>query len=456
MRDIGVPVLVGAVLQGPGPDHVSNTGIVWDPATGAGQRYVKRHPVPFGEYIPFREQLTGLIARLDQIPRDFYAGDRPGQPRPSARPRSATSSASRSPTTGWSATSSAAAPRSWSCRPTTRPTTAPASRTSRWRCPGCARSRPAGTCWSPRPAASARSSAPDGSVAARAPEKVARTLVAEVPLRDGQTLATRLGAWPEWLLAGRCAGGRRRSAWCAGARGRAATAPEATGDRGEAPGGLPARWPRGAGVLVVVPTYDEAAQRRGRRRPGCARPSRWRTCWSSTTTARTAPVRSPTRWPPPTRRCTCCTGPAKEGLGPAYLAGFGWGLERGYDVLVEMDADGSHQPEQLPALLAALPDADLVLGSRWVPGGSVVNWPLRRRLLSQGGNAYVRRALGIGRPGRDRRLPGLPAYHAGEARPRRRGQPGLLLPGRPRLARPCSRASGSSRCRSSSSSGSAE
>src|ERR1700710_988084 len=54
VRDVGVPLLVGAVLQGPGPDHVSNTGIVWDPVTGAGARYVKRHPVPFGEYIPFR------------------------------------------------------------------------------------------------------------------------------------------------------------------------------------------------------------------------------------------------------------------------------------------------------------------------------------------------------------------------------------------------------------------
>ena len=61
-----------------------------------------------------------------------------------------------------------------------------------------------------------------------------------------------------------------------------------------------------------------------------------------------------------------------------------------------MDADGSHQPEQLPRLLAALPDADLVLGSRWVPGGSVVNWPARRRALSQGGNVYVRKALGLG------------------------------------------------------------
>jgi dolichol-phosphate mannosyltransferase len=86
----------------------------------------------------------------------------------------------------------------------------------------------------------------------------------------------------------------------------------------------------------------------------------------------------------------------KQGLGSAYLAGFGWGLERGYDVLVEMDADGSHQPEQLPDLLAALEDADLVLGSRWVPGGSVVNWPRSRELLSRGGNTYVRVALGLG------------------------------------------------------------
>ena len=75
---VGVPVLVGAVLDGPGPDYVSNTGIVWSPETGPGERYVKRHPVPFGEYIPFRDQLSGLIARLDQIPRDFAAGSRPG------------------------------------------------------------------------------------------------------------------------------------------------------------------------------------------------------------------------------------------------------------------------------------------------------------------------------------------------------------------------------------------
>jgi dolichol-phosphate mannosyltransferase len=86
---------------------------------------------------------------------------------------------------------------------------------------------------------------------------------------------------------------------------------------------------------------------------------------------------------------------AKEGLGAAYLHGFRVALANGYDVIGEMDADGSHQPEQLPRLLDALVDADLVLGSRWVPGGSVVNWPWTRVALSRGGNLYTRMLLGI-------------------------------------------------------------
>lgn len=86
---------------------------------------------------------------------------------------------------------------------------------------------------------------------------------------------------------------------------------------------------------------------------------------------------------------------AKGGLGAAYLAGFAWALAEGYDVIGEMDADGSHQPEQLNRLLTGLMDADLVIGSRWVPGGSVVNWPWEREVLSRGGNLYVRVLLGI-------------------------------------------------------------
>ena len=87
--------------------------------------------------------------------------------------------------------------------------------------------------------------------------------------------------------------------------------------------------------------------------------------------------------------------PGKQGLGAAYLAGYGWGTVRGYDVFVQMDADGSHAPEQLPDLLAALEGVDLVLGSRWIPGGSVVNWPPYRQALSRAGNAYTRVLLGL-------------------------------------------------------------
>lgn len=86
----------------------------------------------------------------------------------------------------------------------------------------------------------------------------------------------------------------------------------------------------------------------------------------------------------------------KQGLGAAYLAGFDWGLSRGYGVLVSHDADGSHQPEELPRLLQAINDgADMVKGSRWVRGGSIVNWPASRVLISKAGSLWTRIWLGI-------------------------------------------------------------
>jgi dolichol-phosphate mannosyltransferase len=87
--------------------------------------------------------------------------------------------------------------------------------------------------------------------------------------------------------------------------------------------------------------------------------------------------------------------PGKQGLGAAYIAGFALARERGYDAVVEMDADGSHSPEELPRLLDALRDADLVIGSRYVRGGTLVNWPVRRLVLSRGANLYTRIALGM-------------------------------------------------------------
>ena len=87
--------------------------------------------------------------------------------------------------------------------------------------------------------------------------------------------------------------------------------------------------------------------------------------------------------------------PGKQGLGAAYVAGFTWARDNGYDAVVEMDADGSHAPEELPKLLDALKTADGVIGSRWVRGGSVVNWPKRREVLSRTANLYTRVATGL-------------------------------------------------------------
>lgn len=89
----------------------------------------------------------------------------------------------------------------------------------------------------------------------------------------------------------------------------------------------------------------------------------------------------------------------KAGLGAAYIAGFGWALAQRdprFDLLIEMDADGSHAPEHLPELIAAAAGADVAIGSRWVRGGRVVNWPKHREALSRGANLYTRLALGIG------------------------------------------------------------
>jgi dolichol-phosphate mannosyltransferase len=147
-------------------------------------------------------------------------------------------------------------------------------------------------------------------------------------------------------------------------------------------------------VLVVIPTYDEAENLEwivGRTL--AAVPSAHVLVADDASPDGTGQVADELSAAHP--RVHVLHRPGKQGLGAAYQAGFHWALERSYDVVCEMDADGSHQPEQLPRLLDALASADLVLGSRWVPGGRVENWPISRRILSRGGNTYVRAALGV-------------------------------------------------------------
>ncbi len=150
----------------------------------------------------------------------------------------------------------------------------------------------------------------------------------------------------------------------------------------------------GEGVLVVVPTYEEAlniehvvARLRG------AVPAADVLIVDDASPDGTGAIAA--RLAADSAQVHVLHRLGKQGLGTAYLEGFAWGLARDYDVLVEMDADGSHQPEQLRDLLGALEDADVVIGSRWVRGGSVLNWPRSRMLLSRVGNTYVRVALGL-------------------------------------------------------------
>jgi len=201
VRAVGVPVLVGAVLDGPGPDYVSNTGIVWSPETGPGDRYVKRHPVPFGEYIPFRDQLSGLIARLEQIPRDFYAGSEPGvldvgpvrvgdvicfEIAYDGLVRDVVDEGARVLVVQ---TNNA----------TYNNTGQPEQQLAMSRLRAVEHGRAVLV------AATSGISAvvtPDGQVQARSGELTTETLIAEVPMRSGRTVATRLGRAPEWVLAG--------------------------------------------------------------------------------------------------------------------------------------------------------------------------------------------------------------------------------------------------------------
>lgn len=152
--------------------------------------------------------------------------------------------------------------------------------------------------------------------------------------------------------------------------------------------------PHGDRVLVIIPTYDERENL----------PPILERLFASVPSAHVlvADDGSPDgtgdvadEWAARDERAHVLHRTEKAGLGAAYIAGFGWGLDHGYDVLVEMDADGSHPPEQLPRLLDALQHADLVLGSRYVAGGQVVNWPKQREWLSRGGNLYSRLALGV-------------------------------------------------------------
>jgi apolipoprotein N-acyltransferase len=371
---VGAPTLAGAVLND--PDGSQHTSVLLFDGTGTVvDRYDKVQLVPFGEYVPWRSRLEWIHA-IEQIPVDRVPGERvhtvsvPGLP-PFGTPICYENSFPQieREMVGEGArffiltTNNASYDMTAASRQHLVMTRLRAVETGRWIV---------------HAAVSGISAVvdPTGRVIARSELFVPAITRAEIRASDARTLYVRLGDWVVWVsLAGVLAlfavpRGRRR------ARRRLGTLPER---------------PR---TLVVLPTYDERATIAEVLDGLLALPDHVELLvvddGSPDGTADVVRDRAATE-----PRVDLLERSAKAGLASAYLAGFGRALADGYDLIVEMDSDLSHLPEQLPALLEAARRAHLVVGSRYVPGGSVTDWSRARLALSRGGNIYARRSLGF-------------------------------------------------------------
>ncbi|MFI0942197.1 apolipoprotein N-acyltransferase [Streptomyces sp. NPDC021020] len=200
VQAVGVPVLVGVLVDGPDADHVQNEGIVWDPVKGPGAHYTKQHPVPFGEYVPFRKELTKVISRLDEIPRDFYPGKTTGvlQIGPARLGDVICFEVAYDGIVRDTVNAGARALVVQTNNATYGETGQPEQQLAMSRLRAIEHGRAVVTA-----ATSGISAivAPDGKIEQRSKEFTQTVLNADIPLRDGTTLADRVGAAPEWTLA---------------------------------------------------------------------------------------------------------------------------------------------------------------------------------------------------------------------------------------------------------------
>ncbi|MFF4407275.1 apolipoprotein N-acyltransferase [Streptoverticillium reticulum] len=201
VRSVGVPVLVGALVDHPGkPGYIDNKGIVWDPQTGPGASYAKQHPVPFGEYVPFRAELSQVITRLQRVPRDFYPGDHTGvmQVGPARLGDVICFEVAYDEIVHDTVTAGARALVVQTNNATYGRTGQPEQQLAMSRLRAVEHGRAVVTA-----ATSGISAvvAPDGRVLQRSKEFTRDVITARIPLRDGTTVADRVGAGPEWALA---------------------------------------------------------------------------------------------------------------------------------------------------------------------------------------------------------------------------------------------------------------
>jgi apolipoprotein N-acyltransferase len=390
IRAVGVPTLVGAVTDA--PDGRFYNQVLY--FSGSGEilgRYSKMHPVPFGEYVPFR----GLFKWVDQlraVPRDISPGhadtlfevDGVTIGTPICFENTYPNLVRRFVDDGAELLVVTTNDSSFLLSPASREHVI----MSQVRAVENGR-------WIVQAAISGISAVIDehGRVVAETKQFVPAILRASVPSSTAKTLYTRLGDWFPWA----CGFGSLVAvglAWIRRRRGRTVgpDAPPAGERTGEVRAAVPVSGGADPRVLVVLPTFNE------RETIGevlgavvATRPGIDALVVDDGSPDGTARVVAAMAEDEP--RIRLVQRPGKMGLATAYLLGFRRGLDDGYDVLVEMDADLSHRPQDLPALIDATVSHDLVIGSRYVPGGAVTNWSRVRLALSRGGNAYARTLL---------------------------------------------------------------
>jgi apolipoprotein N-acyltransferase len=375
IRAVGAPTLIGAVLNDPdGSQHTSV--LLFDGQGRLVDRYDKAHLVPFGEYVPFRRWLRWIDATA-QIPVDRVPGE-----------RVETLAVDGLPTFGVPICYENSFPEL--SRDVVRQgaaflivtvnnasydlTAASAQHLQMTRIRAIETGR-----WSVNAAISGISAfvGPDGRVDLSAGLFEPATLRGAIAASDATTFAVRSG----WAFPWACVALVLLA--IAVPRGRVRSRP------------VPHPLPPGTRTLVILPTYDERATIEQVLRGVLARPE--------AVDALVVDDASPdgtgalvARLEEGEPRIRLLARPEKSGLASAYLAGFRIGLDEGYDLVVEMDSDLSHDPDELSGLLeTAARGADLVVGSRYVPGGSVTNWSRARLALSRGGNTYARLLLGF-------------------------------------------------------------